>query len=219
MKKKIIISITAVLLVLIVGFLFMQFNIVGKLYSALFKGLHNIAGPDEVNPEDNPEEFKYVTEKDKDGNEFVVEYQRKYLTSSETGEKVEVWLQTEHSNTIFDYNYYGTIEKIEDNKIYCLINAEGLTSNPSYKDVEDYEIVFDIDTFDFEKEDENLGARYFSDGIYVGNDKFYRVSQLEELMESLKAFEGKYCQIHYYEFEDPYTGDRSLGLDFWDMEE
>ena len=73
-KKRIIISIVVVLCVLVGIFFIIKFDIVGRINDAINKPVvENKA------KEKSPEELRYETLHDKDGNELVVEYRKQIV--------------------------------------------------------------------------------------------------------------------------------------------
>ena len=147
MRKKRIITITVVVLfVLVCSFFIMSFGVLGRIYDYIYK--HVVENKAEG---EGPEELKYETEHDKDGNEYVVEYRKQIVTDLETGEEVEMWADTAKGIRIYRNEYFGRIEKIEDNKIYFMVDKEDKSGEGfSFKNVKDYKIIFDIDTYDLE---------------------------------------------------------------------
>jgi len=201
MRKKRIITITVVVLfVLVCSFFIMRFDVVGRINNAInklvvddedkeVKLLHLVSSED-------PEELMYETEVDKNENEYVVEYRKvKGLVDAE-GNEVEMWEDTADPIKIYDNVYLGTITKIEDNKIYFMVDM---------KDAKDYEIIFDIDTFDFK---EDYSSHYWSDFLVFDYEHFYSAGELEFLV-------GKYLRVQDAMRGDYYTGDRYKGLIFY----
>ena len=209
-KKRIIITIVVVICVLVGVFFIMRFGVLGRIYDAINKLV--VQNKAESEEEASQEELKYVTEYDKDGNEYVIKY-RKQIVKDEEGNEFEMWEDTAEPKIIYDNFYKGKIEKIEDNKIYFTVDKEDKSGcGFSFKDVEDYEIVFDIDTYDFE---EDPHSHYWCDSIIVNpkdpleNSKFlYSAVELEFLV-------GESVMVQDAMREDYYTGDKYKDLVFY----
>ena len=197
-KKRIIISMVVVICVLVGSFFIMRFDVIGKIRNVIEK--------------EGPEELRYETELDKKGNEYLVEMKKVIGINLETGEEVEIWVETAEPKNIYNYFYEGEVEKIGDNKIYFMVDKESKDGDIFCKDVEDYQIVFDIDTFDFKK-DPHL--RYWPDFVTV-----YPKDSLESTghfysTEGLEFLVGKYLRVQDAIREDYYTGDRYKDLVFF----
>ncbi|GAH49016.1 unnamed protein product, partial [marine sediment metagenome] len=94
--------------------------------------------------------------------------------------------------------YEGTLVNIENNKLFFMVDKEVQEGPYAVKDVEDYQVIFDIDTFDFE-----VGSHFDSLEFYGSGDekdcyRFYSAGELEFLV-------GKYLSVNYFVIEDPYT--------------
>jgi hypothetical protein len=156
------------------------------------------------------EELRYETVTDKDGNEIVIEYKKEVLVDSETGEEVEMWEDTAEQINIFYYIYEGTIEKIEDNKIYFMVDRENKEGDVySLKNVKDYEIVFDINTFNLESDPTAL---YYSvmDGLIYEYQRFSKAGDLNFLI-------GKRVKIHFTEFKNPHILETYKTINVFDL--
>ena len=106
-----------------------------------------------------------------------------------------------NSKIYYDNMYKGEIEKIEDNKIYFIVDRKGKKwggITTVFKDVEDFEVIFDIDTYTLEYDpfdkgytttidkDTNLAVFHTThyDGDYLTYDhkNYYSVKDLEFLV-------------------------------------
>jgi len=206
-KKKIIISIVVVICVLVGVFFVVRFGVVGRINDSISRYFVQSQSDKEVEGE-----LMYETELDKDGNKYLVEMKKVIGTNLKTGEEVEMWVETAEPKKIYDYFYEGKIDKIENNKIYFMVDKESKDGGIFCKDVEDYEIFFDIDTFDF-KEDPH--SRYWPDFVTV-----YPKDSLESTghfysTEGLEFLVGKYLRVQDAIREDYYTGDRYKDLVFF----
>lgn len=209
-KKKIIIIVVVALFVLVGIFFFMRFGVIGIIRNAISRYVVQ----DKAEPEEEgPEELKYETFLDKDGNEFVVEYRKQIFTDLITGDEVEMWSETAERTIIYSNTYEGRIEKIEDNKIFFIVDFEVKEDPYIVENVKDYLVVFDIDTYDFESDP---SSHYFCDFLeYLNEDQdiwgnvgyFYSADELEFLV-------GEYLIVQAFMNEDPNTGDTSKTLFF-----
>ena len=211
-KKRIIISIVLVICVLVGIFFIINFGVVGRINNGIDKSvLENKAGSEEK----GPEEFRYETKHDKNGNEYVVEYRKENFTDAITGKEVEMWGDTTKKTIIYSNQYLGKIEKIEDNKIYFMVDKEDKSGEGfSFKNVKDYKIIFDIDTYDLEFDPSSGSGGDFlqylnGDQDILGN--FVNCRGADELEFLL----GKYLRAQAFMNEDPHTGDTSKTLVFY----
>lgn len=207
-KRKIIIIVAAVVCVLVGSFFVMRFGVIGRIRNAISRYVVQ----DKAEPEEEgPEELKYETFLDKDGNEFVVKMKKITGVVDEDGNEVEFWEDTAEDTIIYDNTYEGRIQKIEDNKIYFLVDMEVKEDPYTVENVKDYLVVFDIDTYDFEPDPHSgyfCDFLKFSNGDFEGRCKrFYSADELDFLV-------GEYLIVQTYMNEDYYTGDSSKTLFF-----
>jgi hypothetical protein len=114
-----------------------------------------------------------IVSSDKNESEVVVEYP-KIIDGGIIG----------NLKIYYENQYEGKIEKIEDNKIYFMVDKkgkklEGITT--IYKDVEDYQVVFDLDSYTLE---------------YDPLDKDYSVT-IDKDYKSLPTFQPVYYDGDY----------------------
>jgi len=209
-KKKLIISIVVVLFVFVCIFFVMRFGVIGIIRNAISRYVVQ----DKAEPEEEgPEELRYETFLDKDGTEFVVEYRKQIFTDLITGDEVEIWEDTAEGLIIYSNTYEGKIQKIEDNKIYFMVDFEVKEDPYTVENVKDYQVVFDIDTYDFESDPISHYwcdfLEYFDEdqGIWGNVLYFNSADELEFLV-------GEYLIVQAYMNEDYYTGDSSKTLFF-----
>ena len=110
---------------------------------------------------------------DKNENEVVVEYP-KIIDEGIAG----------NYKIYYENQYEGKIEKIEDNKIYFMVDKKGKKLgglSTIYKDVEDYQVVFDLDSYTLE---------------YDPLDKDYSVT-IDKDYKSLPTFQSVYYDGDY----------------------
>ena len=107
---------------------------------------------------------------------------------------------------ICDNEYLGRIKKIEDNKVYFMVDKEEKKgSHFIFEDVEDYQVIFDIDTHD----------SLIVESVYFWNacawEFFYSAGELEFLV-------GKYLKLNKFMVdENSPTGKRYKVLRFQPM--
>ena len=148
MKKRKIINIVLVVCIIAGIFFLIKYDVMGRLYDIInLQVAQNKSG--QVN-DDAQDEIIYETIVDEDGNEFVIEMER-IVVEDEDGNEVEMYVDTAEPRIIYDYMYKGKITKIEDNKIYFTVDLEVKEgADHSFNNVKEYEIIFDIDTYNLE---------------------------------------------------------------------
>ncbi len=188
-KLKIII----VVLVIFIGITYMVpigFFVIGKIseYKAA------------IDTKENNKYHYYKDNLDRDRNEK----EPKVITESPYGEEY-------NGISYYDNSYKGTIEKIEDNKIYFLVDKKAKKYSGIanvFFDVEDYEVVFDMGSFKLEYDPlkNNFKVSQASNGnlefesIYYDGDyltynfrNFHSAGEMEFLVdEDLTVNDSKY---------------------------
>ncbi len=204
MKNWKIINIIIIACVIIGLFFLVKFDVMGKLYDTIEheKKLNKaIQEKDDVQGE-----IIYKTFIDKDGNEIVVEME-KTLVLDENGNEVEIYVDTAEAIIIWERSYRGRVIKINDNKIYFNVDLEEKEGTKhSFKNVDNYEIVFDINKYDLEH-DLEVGYSVYDDLIY-DYKPFYSAEDLQNIV-------GEYLRVTDTGFEDSYTGENYKALCFW----
>ena len=202
-KKRIITSIVVVICVLVGIFFIMRFGVIGKIRNAINKPV--VENKAESAKEEVPEEFRYETRHDKGGKEYVVKTRKVTGFVDEEGNEVECWEDTTKRTIIYSNEYEGRIKKIEDNKIYFMVDKENEFKEIvpgqwklTVKNVKDYQVVFDIDTFDFESDPCDSLSFYNGDAIF-NIEYLHSADELEFLV-------GEYLSVHNSMSEDPNTG-------------
>ncbi|MBM3702580.1 MAG: hypothetical protein FJW63_06295 [Actinobacteria bacterium] len=209
-KKRIIITIVVVICVLVGVFFVVRFGVVGRIYNFIQDKAFTDKEGNKIEilyqvPSDT-EELKYETLHDKDGKEVVVEM-RKILYINQYGNEVESWEETAEPIKIYDYMYKGKIEKVEDNKIYFTVDKkEKEGAEFVFEDVKDYQIIFDIDTYDL-KDDLSVGYEV-CDSLIFNYEHFYSADGLEFLL-------GEHLRVQDTMFEDYYIGEKYKVLVFY----
>jgi len=157
-------------------------------------------------------EVRYETLTDKDGNEIVLEME-KIIVEDKEGNEVEAWEDTVEHKRIYYYVYVGEIKKIENNIIYFNVDEEDKSMcEPSTKDVEDYEIVFDINTYDLES-DPRVGYDV-CDHLVVESGEPWSVGEHFYSADGLEFLVGEEVIVHDIMYEDAYTGEKYKMLFF-----
>jgi len=205
MKKRIIIIVIVVLCVFVVSFFIIRFNVVGRIYNLILNNIN----------EESSGELKYETWKDKDGNEYEVEFRKISVKDSLTGEVVEMFVETKDPKIIYLFFYKGEIEKIEGSRIYFMVDKEGKSSNWfSFKDVDDHLIVFDIDNYDLESNPYSM-ERYWPDYITIKSNDPLEPSEFIHSAEELEFLVGDYVMVQDTKFSDYYTNEEYKELTFY----
>ena len=204
MKKRIIINIILVTCI-IAGILFLiRYDVMGRLYDVINRQVAQNKS-DQVNGDD-PEEIIYETVLDGDGNEFVIEME-KIVVEDEDGNEVEMYVDTAEPIIIYDYMYKGKITKIKDSKIYFTVDLEVKEgTDHSFENVKDYEIIFDIDSYNLEFD---TSSEYsVNDSLVYNYEIFYKAEDLQDIV-------GKYLRVTDTGLEDNYTGEKYKSLTFF----
>ena len=104
--------------------------------------------------------------------------------------------------------YKGEITKIEDNKIYFSVDIEVKEmTDHSFESVKDYEIIFDIDTYNLEFDPNSEYS--VNDSLVYDYECFYKADDLQDIV-------GKYLRVTDTVLEDNYTGKKYKSLTFFD---
>lgn len=201
-NKRKAVNIILVIFLLTCFFLMIKFDVFGKIETAIKR---QIELNKKTYDEKEQEKLKYETFLDESGNEIRIEME-KVIGEDEEGNKVEFWADTVEPEIIYDYMYKGTIQKIEDNKIYFLVDKESKNGSYFCEEVEDYQIIFDIDTYDLES-DPNVGYS-IKDFLGFNYRDFTSAHELEFLI-------GKYLRVQESIFIDVYTGNNLKILEFY----
>ena len=193
MFKKLIIVVGIVLILLAGLFFLLKYDVIGKLYDSIDSQIAEDATSD-VTP----------------GRGEVIGGEKIFLIDEE-GNEVELVEEVEIEVNVIHNNYYeGILVNIENNKLFFMVDKEVQEDPYAVEDVEDYQVIFDIDTFNFE-----VGSRSdFCDSLEFygsGDEKdcyhFYSAGKLEFLV-------GKYLSVCYSVIEDPYTKAIYKGISF-----
>ena len=205
MKKRKIINIVLVVCIIVGLFFLIKYDVMGRLYDIInLQVAQNKSGPVD---DDAQDEIIYETVVDEDGNEFVIEMER-IVVEDENGNEVEMYVDTTEPIIINDYMYKGKITKIEDNIIYFTVDLEVKErTDHSFENVKDYEIIFDIDTYNLE---------FDSNSQYSVNDSLVYEYEIFHKADDLQGLVGKYLRVTDTALEDNYTGEKYKSLTFFD---
>jgi len=203
MKKRTIIN-TIILVVFITGVFFIaKFDAMGKLYERMKQQ----ATQNKTNQENNTQrDTVHKTFLNEAGNEVFIEME-KIIVEDEDGNKVEMYVDTAEAIIIYDYTYKGKITKIEDNKIYFEVDLELIEgTSAGYNNVKNYELVFDIDTYDLES-NKNVG--------YSVNDDLTYDYKMYFSAGGLRVFIGKNVRLQDVCFKDSHIDEEYKSLVFY----
>lgn len=206
MKKRIVINIILIACITAGTFFMIRYDIMGKLYDAMSR---QVAQNKTQSENDNQRELKYETLFDEDGNEIVIEME-KIVVADENGNKVEMYVDTSEPMVIYDHTYKGKITRIEDNKIYFIVDQKVKKGTEHiFENIKDYEIVFDINLYNLEFDPSSAG--------YLVNDSLVYEYKSIYKAEDLKGAMGKYLRVNDTLFEDYHTGKEYKSLIFYNQ--
>jgi len=202
MKKRKIINIALVVFMVIGIFFVIKFDLVGKIENKI----HQQKIKNEASAETNESELIKETFIDKDGNEIVVEMRKIVVRDEETGEEVVMYEDTSEPKIIHDYMYKGTVEKIESNKVYFVVDKESKNGSYFCEEVKDYQIIFDLSSYNTEVD---TNVEYFvCDHLTLDFNDLNSIEDLEKLV-------GKYIRVQDSKYEDYYTSEEYKVLSFF----
>lgn len=205
MKKRLIINIILIVSFIISIFFLIRYDVMGKLYD-----LKNLQFSQNKSQSENNahRELKYETVLDKDGNEIVIEME-KIILEDEEGNEVEMYVDTSEAKVIYYYSYKGKIKKIEDNKIYFIVDQKTQEGTGHiFENVKDYKIVFDIDTYNLDF-NPNDASYQVNDCLSYGSKELYKAEDLKDVID-------KYLRLTDALLEDYYTGIEYKSLIFYE---
>lgn len=200
-KVNIFLIISIVLLILVA----IKFNYFGKIFE--YKNIW-INRNDSVDKTENDyPEFIYESFVDKDGNEVVIEMEKK--TGTINGEDIIFYEDTNESQVIYCHYYQGILKEVNDVKIVFLVDKECKNADldetfNNYKDVENYEIKFYLSDYNT-KHNEEFGIR---DMITINTIEIKDITYLQK-------FVGKNLKIIDIKFKDNVTKILVKELDFF----
>jgi len=203
-KVNIFLVVSIVLLILIA----VKFNYLEKIIDYkndwINKNKSNDRAENDIN--DYPE-YIYETFIDKDGNEVVIEMEKK--TGTINGEDIIFYEDTAEPEVIYCHFYQGIIRSVDSEKMIFLVdkeckNADLNESFYDYQDVEDYEIEFNFNNYKT-IHNEEFGIR---DMIAINTVEIKDYKDFNKLI-------GKYLKVVDSEFRDNITKILVKGLDFY----
>jgi len=202
MKKRKIINIILIVLIVIGIFFVIKFDLVGKI--------ENKVNQQRIKNETSAEtdESGLITETfiDENGNEIKVEMRKIVVKDEETGEEVVMYEDTAEPKVIHDYMYKGTVEKIDNKKVYFTVDKESKDGSYFCEDVKDYQIIFDLGSYNT---DVDTSVEYFvCDHITLDFKDLGNIEDLETLI-------GKYIRVQDSKYEDFYTSEEYKVLNFF----
>ncbi len=204
MNKRKITNIALIVCTIIGIFFLIKYDVIGKLYDIIdLQVAQNKSGQES---DGTRKEKIYETVLDEDGNEFIIEME-KIIVEDEEGNEVEMYVDTAEPIIIYDHMYKGEITKIEYNKIYFTVDLEIKEgTDHSFENVKDYEIIFDIDTYNLEFDHNSEYS--VNDSLVYNYECFYKADDLQDIV-------GKYLRVTDTGLEDNYTGKRYKSLTFF----
>jgi len=202
-RKKVniflIISITILVIVAV------KLNYLDKIFE--YKSIWMSRDKSDDKTENDYPEYIYESFMDKDGNEVVIEMERK--TGTINGEDIVFYEDTNDSQVIYCHFYQGILKDVDSEKIIFLVdkeckNADLSSSFNDYKDVENYEMRFFLSNYNLKSSDEFITHCSIAINTNIVTNK----KEIEKLI-------GKYMRIQNIEFKDIITKETIKNLDFY----
>jgi len=203
-KVSIFLIISIVLLILII----IKFNYVEGIFNYVKGWINRNKNSNKIEDDiDDYPEYIYETFLDKDGNEVVIEMERR--TGTIDGEDVIFYENAAEAEVIYCHFYQGVINSVDDEKIIFLVDKECKNvdldkSYYNYKDVEDYEIEFNFDDYKSGSSNESLN----SNSIFINSNEIGNRVEVEKLV-------GKYIVVQDFQFKDILTKSTANSLNFY----
>jgi len=200
--KILIILIVIIVIIAFSCFFFIKFDVCEKVQN-LFIDVANRGN------------ITYENAVDKYGNEYLIEFSDVNVIDISTGEKVVITEEINDAIIEKQIFYNGEIRDLKDNKIYFIVDKVGTSSTlSSFKDVEDYQVVFDLNTYDLES-DPYSKARYWPDFITVQTEDPLEPSIFIHDIEELEFLVGENVIVQDIIFSDYYTSQEYKELLFY----
>jgi hypothetical protein len=203
-KVSIFLIISIVLLILTI----IKFNYVEGIFNYVKDWINRNKNINKIeNDIDDYPEYIYETFLDKDGNEVVIEMERR--TGTIDGEDVIFYENTVEAEVVYCHFYQGVINSVDDEKIIFLVDKECKNvdldkSYYDYEDVEDYEIEFNFDDYKSGSSNESLN----SNSIFINSNEIGNRVEVEKLV-------GKYIVVQDFQFKDILTKSTANSLNFY----
>jgi len=203
-KVSIFLIISIVLLILTI----IKFNYVEGIFNYVKDWINRNKNINKIEDDiDDYPEYIYETFLDKDGNEVVIEMERR--TGTIDGEDVIFYENTVEAEVVYCHFYQGVINSVDDEKIIFLVDKECKNvdldkSYYDYEDVEDYEIEFDFDDYKPRSSNESLN----SNSIFINSNEIGNRVEVEKLV-------GKNIVVQDFQFKDILTKSTANSLNFY----
>ena len=203
-KVSIFLIISIVLLILTI----IEFNYVEGIFNYVKDWINRNKKINKIEDDiDDYPEYIYETFLDKDGNEVVIEMERR--TGTIDGEDAIFYENTAEAEVVYCHFYQGVINSVDDEKIIFLVDKECKNvdldkSYYDYEDVEDYEIEFNFDDYKSGSSNESLN----SNSIFINSNEIGNRVEVEKLV-------GKYIVVQDFQFKDILTKSTANSLNFY----
>lgn len=203
MTRRKIINIFLLVSIVLLILAAIRFDLFGRLigYAERYNSQKQITEDDSEYPD-----HIYETFTDGEGKEISVKMEKK--TGTIDGEEVIFYEDTLGSEVV-KYNFYKGIVKIVDSeKVVILVDKECLNADPDdsfyqYKEVEDYELFFYFEDYNYEYKEYGIKDRISINTISINN-----IIELREII-------GKYIRVCDSEYKDPILKVNNCQLDFY----
>ena len=203
MNKRKIINIFVLISIILLILAAVKFDLFGRLnrYAERYNSLKQNTEEDSEYPD-----HIYETFTDSEGKEISVKMEKK--TGTIDGEEVIFYEDTLGSEVI-KYNFYkGTVKSVDSEKVVIFVDKECLNADSEdsfyqYAEVEDYELVFYFEDYNYEYKEYGLKDRISINTIDINN-----IIELREIV-------GKYIRVCDSEYKDPILKVTNCQLDFY----
>ncbi len=203
MARRKIINIFLLASIILLILALIRFDLLGRLirYAERYNSLKQNAEEDSKYPD-----HIYETFIDGEGKEISVKMEKK--TGTIDGEEIVFYEDTLGSEVI-KYNFYkGIIKTVDSEKVVIMVDKECLNADPEdsfyeYIEVEDYELVFYFEDYNYEYKEYGLKDRISINTIDINN-----IIELKEIV-------GKYIRVCDSKYKDPILKVTNCQLDFY----
>ena len=203
MTKRKIINIFLLVSIVLLILAAIRFDLFGRLvgYAERYNSLKQNTEEDSEYPD-----YIYETFTDGEGKEISVKMEKK--TGTIDGEEVIFYEDTLGSEVI-KYNFYkGIVKTVDSEKVVILVDKECLNADPDdsfyqYIEIEDYELVFYFEDYNYEYKKYGLKDRISINTIAINN-----IIELREIV-------GKYVRVCDSGYKDPILKVTNYQLDFY----
>lgn len=203
MARRKIINIFLLASIILLILALIRFDLLGRLirYAERYNSLKQNAEEDSKYPD-----HIYETFIDGEGKEISVKMEKK--TGTIDGEEIVFYEDTLGSEVI-KYNFYkGIVKTVDSEKVVIMVDKECLNADPEdsfyeYIEVEDYELVFYFEDYNYEYKEYGLKDRISINTIDINN-----IIELKEIV-------GKYIRVCDSKYKDPILKVTNCQLDFY----